>query len=442
MNATPHAPRTSCTPCIPLGRALALAVALPLVATAPPASARLEVLAADAAHAAPDAAFPWDSGLVAESMRYEYRCSPTADGIATEVVEHLVVANPSAREVSAIGLAHGVWGDGATALTIDGAPAERATFGPAEGHAFDCAHHVAVMREAVDRCPEGGDWQGLAFRFTVAPGGRRELVFTTAHRVVGSYDDGDDSGLGWDANVARHPFLHGDFYAGATAELTTEVDRELTLRGDPPITVTIETPPGWSLVGRDDPVEVREAGGHLVATLATSRAALEARRLPDPPDPSGITPPGLHHLGPFLVTVYVERPGHDVVANGGPFIGLGARVGSDDDRFRARFGYEVALLSHAVLAAITADIDSAGDVTIAPLIGVAAPFVPTLLLAPSVGIAAGPAFALGPDSRVGLRAVATATYPLLGVDVSMDYFPASGASDSELVWAVLGRIGF
>lgn len=138
------------------------------------------------------------------------------------------------------------------------------------------------------------------------------------------------------------------------------------------------------------------------------------------------------------VHIFQEAPEEGVVTSGGPVLGLGGWVGfsgpATDVRFALRAGYELAIYDYALAAvAFETDFDSIAESVV---FGVASPMIWFLLPSVTAGVGVV-ARQLGPrEADAALRLRVGASYPIVGVTLDFDYWPAIG----EWRGAFYGRV--
>jgi len=125
-----------------------------------------------------------------------------------------------------------------------------------------------------------------------------------------------------------------------------------------------------------------------------------------------------------------ERPVAGDVRSGGVTVGLGGTTGQG---FRARLGYEFGI-GRRVVGAASVEVDTSGNVVLAPAIGVAIPlwrvtswrqsWFPGALV-PWVGAPLG----VAPDLRGGVRGQLSLLWVFAGIDTAVDYYPVDGRTD-------------
>ncbi|MGA2124392.1 MAG: hypothetical protein ABSG58_08200 [Acidimicrobiales bacterium] len=124
------------------------------------------------------------------------------------------------------------------------------------------------------------------------------------------------------------------------------------------------------------------------------------------------------------------------VLNGGPLLGLGARL--DAPRFRMRFGYEAAV-PWWMLWSASVETDFRAMTTLVPGAEIASPNVWAFI--PSVALGAGvPVQLRSAQAAVGGRIQLTASWPVVSLVMPIDFFPVAAADRWQV--ALFGQASF
>jgi len=128
-----------------------------------------------------------------------------------------------------------------------------------------------------------------------------------------------------------------------------------------------------------------------------------------------------------------------LVANGGPVVALGGNL-DDSGGFRMRLGYEVAGPEWLVLSG-SADFDLHGEWVLAPAAELATEDV--MVIVPSLAVGLGVPVRVAPTVDVGIRGLATITWPLVGTVLSADWYPGMKSDNPDAFQLTLmARFGF
>jgi hypothetical protein len=192
------------------------------------------------------------------------------------------------------------------------------------------------------------------------------------------------------------------------------------------ITISVRHPSWWALrgalvgpvAGKGDKresldfAEARDAGA-IVSTAKTSgrqRERLSLELTPIPP----------------------------IIENGGPFVGLGGRVGSHGG-FRMRVGYDVAI-RRLFIASLALESDLTHIMQIVPAVEIATPGV---LILPSVSLGVGGAVQVRPETLGAVRIQGSIHWFPLGFVAAVDLYPKPSKTDPQIAHVSLfGQFAF
>ncbi len=219
-------------------------------------------------------------------------------------------------------------------------------------------------------------------------------------------------------SIVRHPWTVRDSWSPLWSI-------EIAIR--PPRLPTVET----------GDVHVREPDGWLEPSAPGTEIDDRADAPTDAP--GGPYESHRHRLGRDPIVVAMREPippGEldSLVEPGvGPFVGFGR---ARRDGFRARLGLDLVLLRDPYFnVAFSTDTDFDAKHAVAITAEVASG---SLLIFPSVGVGLGVPIEIRPETRSGLRTQITATFPGVGFEGSLDWFPR----DRDTRLTLLGRVGF
>ena len=389
-----------------------------------------------------DARFPRESSLVLTRSRIAVRCSSEHEGVLCRVVERATVENPSDARVTVLVGTHGT-------LTVDGLAAAALTLALVDRRALACAVDALEHRHGVGACPPDAEWTERTARVEVPAHGRVELVERWQDAEPGERPEGLHAlEGGYDALSVRHAWLAIGFDEPEYLRVALRTAPGRTLRGVPESEVVASMPRAWAAGSMFTPLDSVREGDRRVVRFQLSREGEAARFLAAlPTSMEGIDPSEFSSRLEVLEEqcherpIDVARPSSGLLAHGGPYVALGARAEHDvESRVRLRAGYEFAMFFSGLLGSLAADLDFDGRLSVSPAVELAAPFVPAALLMPSFSVGVGAVLNLLPEARAGLRLLFGAHYPLLGVVVAWDLFPATADLPADTQWTVLARV--
>jgi hypothetical protein len=259
----------------------------------------------------------------------------------------------------------------------------------------------------------------VGFLLDVAPGESREVVVTAwvplgrIHQPEGYTQPPAKAWHPW-AGMATDPGTFTLDYLMAPINTWADVGA---------ITISVRHPSWWALRGtfsrgKDEGkialewTETRE-GSALVSTTQTSGRKPERLTIELTPLPP-------------------------IIENGGPFIGLGGRVGAHGG-FRMRVGYDIAVRRLAI-ASVALESDLAHTMQIVPAIELA---TPTVLILPSVSLGVGAAVQVRPETRGAVRIQGSIRWFPLGLVGAVDIFPKPSPVDPQIARVSLfGQFAF
>lgn len=367
--------------------------------------------------------FATKTPLVVREERLSFQCDEADDGPFCAFEARYRIENPSTEPAGGRAAFYGVLAD-RIEIRVDGRRAE-VPLSDADVKALDA--EVAAA-ESPDN--NSSKWQNTdmpirqGFDITVPASGRSEIV------VTGIMKPGRTSyskGYVFSAAEGRHLLL----YAGDTAARIFELDYLIspikTWADVHRLIITIRHPKAWSLspalYGSPNRSQTewqeREDGDWIIKSVDTQGRI-------DPKDVGNT----LH--------LFVSLPGFPV-EHGGPFVGIGAVVGSNDaSGFRMRFGYEMAAPSWLVQS-VTADTDFTRRLVLSPNVEAALPHVAMLPILPSLGVGVGVPVQIMPKATVGARVFGTVQLWAVGFVTVVDIFPGLSSEEGRYQVSLMGR---
>jgi hypothetical protein len=342
------------------------------------------------------------TSLVVEHEELTFRC----DGGTCDFQAIYHVVNPTDAREEVLGAFYGIMTDRFEAKA-DGADARRTLTGE-QLKTIDEA--VAALDPDLVRDAEGLTRQG--FTLAVHAHARVTLVFAGRMQPV-TFDTTAGGMHEWGLMPlwTRHPWLSTPERDDATDEFAYALSPIRGWAGSPSIDVAVRCPDARCWPEEQTGWIVGDGGGDLVArrTIAARDAAT------------------LHFR--------VVRPGR-VFMNGGPLVGVGARLGTPGAR--GRFGYEIAAPPWIIYSAAV-ETNFKDTTTLVPLAELATPDL--IILIPSFGLGAGVPVQVrsGSGPLVGARLQLTVSFPVLSMVLPVDFFP--GTSDAWQV-GLFGQLSF
>jgi hypothetical protein len=235
--------------------------------------------------------------------------------------------------------------------------------------------------------------------------------------------------------------------AAATRHLLTDVEvggrpaetRGLEVRFAPravwnperPVSIRIRLPEGWEFRARFvDPAAVRR--------VRTPPPPGEWRYEPDGDSTAAVldAPAGV----PPILEIHFVREAVTPFHSGGPIIGLGGTIGSGEDGFWARLGYEIAY-PEFLLFSVVADTDFHTTLVLAPTLTVASSLMEPPYF-PSFDFGLGLPLRVVGAFEVGVRVAAGLSWGPVGFSAVLDVYPGhAGESDPLAGLLQIGLLG-
>jgi hypothetical protein len=409
--STARSPRTR------LRAGFALAALTAATAAAGPAAASASV---DNAAQWSGAVLDHRSPLRVESETMAWKCRGDAGSSTCDFEATSRLSNPGTEAAAGIAMFYGVR---ATPLVVRAGGRELSPASYAARPFNTTADQTAAERQIGPR-PE---FHRHDVALEVPAGGTVEIVVTGTFKSEPTYrteDHTDFSGLG-----GRHPLLATNTHDGNLYGLEYLVSPVASWAPRHRLEVRMRHPSSWQVQGG---MSDSRGGGYWEIPLSFARSnvdgGVEERAVSEGPPPPGIR--GL------LVSFRAELPDR-LPLHGGPFVGLGSGFGNAGvERFRMRFGYEIAAPSW-LFESLSVDADFRERLVLTPALEATTPHLFFVLPALSVGV--GLPIQLLPTATPGVRFQGGLQFVFVGLTGAVDVYPGLKPADGQVQGSVLAR---
>jgi hypothetical protein len=397
--------------------ALALALLLSAAAVASPATA-MRSIETEAHWSGP--VLGASSPLRVESEIISLKCRGDSLAATCDFEAKSRLSNPGTEAAAGMAVFYGVRAK-PLALRIGGREAAAPTY---DVKPFDAAV------DAADGEVHLGQHQGFqrhAVALDVPAGATVEIVATGTlrlePRIILS------AGFVFPGIDARHPLLASGDATSYLHGLEYLVSPVASWAPKHRLEVRMRHPRSWQVNGSmSSPASSSYAGQLLTFAPTSVDGEVEEVGVQEGPAPAASR--GL------LVSFSAELP-ERLPMNGGPFVGLGSGFGNAGaERFRARFGYEIAAPSW-LFESISVDVDFRERVVLTPALEA---MTPQLFVLPALSVGIGLPIQLVPIAAPGVRLQGGIQIFFVGLTGAVDIFPGLDPSQGQVQGSLMARL--